>query len=124
MSASKAWRSPLPQATSNWVTFGEEVLLIRLSFLDRTEIMVEPADNLAEQVWARYGVAVTAIIQNHFLVAGRCSQGIKQHFLARLVRRDEVLPAVDHQCRHAISRSEIPRIDLGRLIAEQPCGHE
>ena len=46
-------------------------------FLHWTEIVVEPSNDFAHQLGARFRIAVTAFKEEQLLVSLRCSQGIE-----------------------------------------------
>ena len=78
---------------------------------DRAEGSGQPIQDLADDVVQTRDVS--AVDQHQVLLIGRRAEQVEQWTLQRLDRSGEVLPAGNHQRRHAHARREIDRFDLG-----------
>src|SRR4029453_12810855 len=122
MGPSRYWTS-YPRRGTKAVTLRCKVIsgnALRRSSVDRPEVLVEPVEDLADQIRPRDQVAMPAVVQNVPLVRLFRAEGAKQRFLVGLERKDEIVAPIHHEDGDPHSRREIPRVHLRRNVRVEP----
>jgi len=70
---------------------------VRANEFDWSQVLIEPVQDLAQQIRSGHQIAVAAIVEDVLLVRFPCSESLEKQLLIRVNGKGEVVATVDHQ---------------------------